>query len=513
MKNYQFFRKKENYMWKNLTNLQSTLKISFKNITKKVMLIILVVLTTIQLAILVGWIINPWIKQQPFPILIQTETRILRVLTPLSPYLLLTGIYFWLTKPLNQKIKAFKKLKEKIEKFKTYNLPTKKSALIVLVATILALTLALYPYHPNLNPDGKPIGVDVKHYVKYLREIITQPTITQAINQAFTETAEGQRGIHLTILYLVALLTETNIVNVAKFQLPFLIIFILLAIYPLTLEGYKNRLYASILTLFTASSHLLTIGVFAAFYSNLFALAFCYLYYTFLLKYSTQPSKKIFLAMLLTSTPTIFIHPWTWIMLILGVTFIYLLLQISRKNFSPKIKKKILPITLILAINITIDFVVKSIIFQATTGEIVAYKTLSTGLSLANLENFFTNLFMATRIFAGGAYSNPLILTLLILGVFSLNFQKNNYTQLILAWILAVSLIFPFSNSSIQSRLIFNLPLPILAVEGLFLLGTIIQKNKNSKLKTEVKLLFLLLTLTSFSYAFRYIINTIPILT
>lgn len=79
MKNYQFFRKKENYMWKNLTNLQSTLKISFKNITKKVMLIILVVLTTIQLAILVGWIINPWIKQQPFPILIQTETRILRV--------------------------------------------------------------------------------------------------------------------------------------------------------------------------------------------------------------------------------------------------------------------------------------------------------------------------------------------------------------------------------------------------------------------------------------------------
>lgn len=484
----------------------------FKSIIKKTVLIILIVLTIIQLTILVGWIIKPWIKTELLDNLIQTETWFLRFTTTITPTLFMVGIYTWLVKPLTKifrkKPKFFQKMVEKIKKFETLDLPVKKSTVIIFFAVCLGLVLTLYPYNPTINPEVKPIGVDAKRYIDFLHKLIIQPSISQAINQAFTTVDHGQRPLHLLILYFIALFTEANILDLVKFQLPFLILFTLFTVYFFTFEGLKNRFYASTITLFTASSYLVTVGVFAAFYSNLFALSFCYLFLTFLLKYSVKPLKKFFWLMLGTSIPIIFIHPWTWSML-MGITFIYPLLKFSRKNFSEKFKKEIFPVALILAINVFTDLAIKSLIFQTLTGGAIAYTTVTSNIEFANLKNFPSNLFMTIRIFSGGIYSNFLILFLSTLGIFSVGLHKDNFHQLLLAWILITSLIFPISNIVLQSRLIFNLPLQIFTVEGLFLLGALAQSGKNSKIRLEVKLLFLLLITASFSYAFRCVLNTV----
>ena len=178
-----------------------------------------------------------------------------------------------------------------------------------------------------------------------------------------------------------------------------------------------------------------------------------YLFLTLLLLFSKSPSTPRYGAMFALSVALFLTHPWTWV-LITAASLVFALSAWRETGHIIHLKA----ITGIITTGIVLDVLKSSLFATRTIAADLATKVPTVG----QVASFWTNLVDALLYTHRGILGNWLILGLGLISVFALRF-RDRFDRLLILWIGVSSLPFLLLDSYNQTRILYDLPLPVLA--------------------------------------------------
>jgi hypothetical protein len=471
-------------------------------------LAILTVVCGLPLAYWIAYIWNPQFSQDHSLIgLSELDAGIFHVYAPAYPILLLTMLYAWLLLIIGRAFKGYARLKIRCSKTLNTAYERNPSDNVLIrrlgLASILLLSMILpiIPYLPSINPEFKPVSVDIRFYSIWLGEMLSRDCWS-AVEYAFYGVENGNRPLYLLMLYS---LTSLGISKDAVLNFEALLTspFFTLAVYYTSKHLSRDSLYALLASLAAMLGFNMTVGMMAGLFAAWTALIPFYICVV-LTPSLTGESLKSLAIVLTSSIAMLYIHPWTWSLLITILT-LYLafstLQSLRKRNF--KLDKHLLAVL----IGNAIADVVKTLTYPSYGGLASSTRALSYSkfFGLEHLLNLPRSLQRLTVSYVDGLFFNPLHIALALIGVLSLSKKRDDISKLFVIWLAVVSLIFPFSNVGLQSHLLFATPFPILIAEGLWVLSRLLT-SFDSKLP---KLFIIFFIVSSLTYTVRALCNLI----
>ncbi len=439
----------------------------------------------------------------------EAEAGVYGVLMPFSPLLLMGFLYgrllvygvarirgskavgptvASLVGPVGRLVRSLRSvnLDEALESAKILQHPRLMLALAVASSAILAFM----PYRPDINASGSLVGIDSPLYQDWLSQMLSRP-FPDAIEYAFAEAALGSRPLFLIPLYLISLLQGIQPGQVVE-ALPIALGPILSATsFLFVRSGQGSERLAGLTAVLTAFSFNFTVGMWGGYYANWLALAEAYLFLTVLLSFPQYFSLPKFAALMGLSLAILLTHPWTWV-LVLTVSLVF---SISITKETKQHSYTWIMVTVILA-GLTVDFLKNWTFGPRTVAEDLATKTSIAGIH--ELVVAWPNIIDSLLFTHGGLLANSLLLALAVVPLVTLSFQ-DRFQRLLIIWILTAGIPLSFLDSYHQARMIYDLPMPILAALGLLLLVSPMGKGKSR----WPGLIILLTILFSANYALR----------
>jgi len=444
--------------------------------------VILIVLS-FQVLVLAILVFFPYL---PDPGLSNINNDTYFLLSPLSTVFLLELLYAWLlriaakeatrysstarsiihffSEPF-QKVLASLRTRSLSEYAQTFKILSRPRLLLV-ISLASSVLLAFVPYRPDLNPNGILVGVDSPTYVTWISQMLARP-VPQALQYSFVEGLDGSRPLLLILLYTVASLgvSPSQIIE----YLPMLLAPLLaLSTYVFVRFGQGNASFAGLTALFTPFSFYLPVGLWGGYYANMAALVFAYLFLTVLLLFSKSPSATKYAAMFALSVALFLTHPWTWVLI--ATTAMMFTLTLWRET---QLLVHLKSIAGILIAGVALD-VLKSTIFA--TRSVAA--DLATKLpTSADASSFWVKLVDGLLYTHSGLLASWIILGVGLFACFALRF-KDWFERLALLWVATASIPFLILDSYNQTRIVYDLPIPVLmATALLFFLPVLGTKN------------------------------------
>jgi hypothetical protein len=472
-----------------------------------VLTIVTLCLVALGLSVLAVLAFFPYL---PDPGLSNLNMDVYVFLAPLSTVFLLGLLYIWLVKfatgevlrrstrfksfvqflsvPFRNLLSSLKtvSLSDSARMFKTLSYPR----LMLGISLLASVLLAFVPYRPDLNPNGVLVGIDSPTYVGWINQMLQRPLL-QALQHSFVEGLDGSRPFLLIPLYLVA---STGISpNLIIEYLPMLLAPLLsLSSYIFVRYGQGSANLAGLTALFTSTSFYITVGIWGGYYANMLGMIEAYLFLTLLLLFSKSPSTPRYGAMFALSVALFLTHPWTWI-LITAASVIFALSVWKETGHSIHLKSVIGIITA----GIVLDLLKSSLFGTRTVAADLATKVPTVG----QVASFWTNLVDALLYTHGGILGNWLVLGIGLLSVFALRFG-DRFERLLILWVGVSSLPFLLLDSYHQARILYDLPIPVLAsIALLFVLPQMGTRNIRWS-----GLLIILLLILSANYALQSIL-------
>jgi len=418
---------------------------------------------------------------------IHVETEISNIAYPATAYLMLLLFYSWAWKPLA------KKLKEKVTKseslrnvwpkrqpstmaelpaFKeesvrggrySIRLGRTKSILIVGCAIAIGGFLALGPY----ISQSRFVGVDTKTY----DTLLSQMTDLEAARKIILEDeAAGPKATYFMLLYLIKALTGLPSPTVVKIAAVIPASLLPISAYLLLRCATGKDSLAALSSLGAPLSFSTTVGMLAGVYANWLALSFILLSFTLLIKASSQNSRKILLASILTSTLVLVTHVLSWIVFI-AVLFFYSFASFLAFRFWKQTEAKIdltFSLTILLANGALVLLLLYSRNLSASTAllYIQTYSDIPI-VSASSLLKFPVHLSRTLIEYVGGFYASPLVYFLAIVGALQGSFRRS-FERLLYSWLIPTSIIFPLITSLDQWRIPYLMPIQILTGFGVY---------------------------------------------
>ncbi len=446
----------------------------------------------------------------PDPGLSNLNTEFYLLISPLSTVFLLGLLYAWLVKlgtraavrrsvafksflqflsvPFRNLISSVRSvsLSDAARGFKILSHPK----LMLAISLFISSLLSFVPYRPDLNPSGTLVGIDSQTYVSWINQMLQRP-LPQALQYSFVEGLDGSRPLLLIPLYLVA---STGISPSLIIEyLPMLLAPLLsLSTYIFVRFGQGSASLAGLTALFTSTSFYITVGMWGGYYANMLGMIEAYLFLTFLLLFSKSPSTSRYGMMFALSVALFLTHPWTWILIAL-VCLIFAVSVWKETGHYIHLRSMIG----IIVTGIVLDVLKSSVFATRTVAADLATKVPNGG----QVVSFWTNLVDALFYTHGGILGNWLILGLGFLSVFALRF-RDSFERLLILWVGVASLPFLPLDSYHQARILYDLPIPVLAaVALLFFLSQIGTRN----IRWPGLLIVLLLVLSA-TYALQSIL-------
>jgi len=359
-------------------------------------------------------------------------------------------------------IKQFNKLKFNLKSELTTSpkLNSKTKILFLTLFIALSVFVVLIPHNPTINTENELVGADTLDYVELINDLKSYDG-GEFFYQVFVAHRSSDRPISMLFFHsLIAIFPDSpsQVID----HLP--IIFgpaLVLVVFFLTRELTSNDTTSLFASFVTAVTFHTLIGVYAGFYANWLALIIGYLSFVFLIKFLKIPTKinYVFFSILLFFL--LFSHVHTWIILTIFM-IVFLAATYKLKFFK---KKNAVLILLIILASIAVD--VGKVTLTDSVGGIqqdIAIANTKTGT-----ENFIViwqNLLESIQVFAGGQFSNILILLLCVCWLVRSDFQS--IRDVFIGIFFSIAL-FPllFGNDVIQSRVLYNIPFQIPAAIGL----------------------------------------------
>src|SRR5438445_3003363 len=436
--------------------------------------VILIVLS-FQVLVLAILVFFPYL---PDPGLSNINNDTYFLLSPLSTVFLLELLYAWLPRLVAREATRYsstarsivhffsepfqkvfasvraRSLSESAQTFKILSRPR----LLLIISLAVSILLAFVPYRPDLNPSGALVGVDSPTYVTWISLMLSKP-IAQALQYSFFEGLDGSRPLLLIILYMVASLgvSPSQIIE----YLPMILAPLLApSTYAFGRYGHGSANFAGLAALFTPITFYIPVGLWGGYYANMLALVFAYLFLTLLLLFSKSPSIPKYSAMFALSVALFLTHPWTWV-LIVTACLVFGLSLWRETHLSIHLKS----IAGIILAGVALD-VLKSTLFATRT---VAADLATKLPTSADPSAFWVNLVDGLLYTHSGLLASWIVLGVGLFACFALRY-KDWFERLVLLWVGVASIPFLLLDSYNQTRIVYDLPIPVLLATALMFL-------------------------------------------
>src|SRR3989441_3319097 len=436
-----------------------------------------------QVLVLVILAFFPYVPDPGFSSL---DTNIYAFLAPLSTIFLLGLLYAWLIRLGTREARHYSRRFEKLiqffsEPFQTLVSPVKTRSLsdsartfkilshprlLLAISLATSVLLALVPYRADLNPTGRLVGIDSPLYVTWINQMLARP-FPQALEYSFVEGLDGSRPLLLVLLYAIASLgvSPTQIIE----YLPAILAPLLaLSTYIFVRFGQGTKGLAGLTALFTPFSFYLTVGLWGGYYANMLALIFVFLFLTLLLTFSRSPTPRKYGLMFALSVALFLTHPWTWILIITAcLVFAFSLWRETHLTIHLK------SIAGIVIAGVALDVLKSTIFATPTVAADLATKLPNSGQA----SSFWVNLVDGLLYTHSGLLGNWIILGVGLFACFALRF-KDRFERLVLLWVAIASIPFLILDSYNQTRIVYDLPIPVLMATAMLCFLPLIGNRK-----------------------------------
>jgi hypothetical protein len=350
---------------------------------------------------------------------------------------------------------------------------------------VLSVTVAMYPYLPRVNPLGVNTGVDSPQYLLEFKQVEADPI------QAF-HVSGGSRPVLYILLFGFQKLTSLNAQDTIKWIPIVLNPLLVLSTFFLALEmmgNYRAALYAGF---FTAVGYSLSGGMYAYFLADVLTLSIILASLGFLLRLYRRGNRLDLVIASILGSLFVFTHPWTLDqyvapVAVIGVLVTYLYLRRGGDSLSPW------GLISYCGVIASAD-VVKVLLLSGSVDGVAALSTLSQGIT--STQMFWFDLVNSSRFILGGFLTSLPLLVLAVIGMWRIK-ERNLPNSLILLFVAMTSVVYLVGDVVVKSRLIYNLPIGILAAYGLVYLDDIIVDHRVKSLITGTLVIMLL------TYLFR----------
>jgi hypothetical protein len=337
---------------------------------------------------------------------------------------------------------------------------------LLIISLAASVLFAFIPYRPDLNPNGTLVGVDSPTYVRWIIQMLARP-VTQALQYAFVEGLDGSRPLLLVVLYTVASLGVSPL-QVIEYLPMVLAPLLALSTYAFVRYGHGSANFAGLTALFTPFTFYVPVGLWGGYYANMVALVLAYLFLTLLLLFSKSPSATKYCGMFALSVALFLTHPWTWVLIV--TTGLVFALSIWRETHLSIHLKSIAGIVIT---GVALD-VLKSTIFATRT---VAADLATKLPTSADPSAFWVNLVDGLLYTHSGLLGSWIILGVALFACFALRF-KDWFERLVLLWVGVASIPFLLLDSYNQTRIVYDLPIPVLMATALLFFLPLIRNKE-----------------------------------
>jgi len=182
----------------------------------------------------------------------------------------------------------------------------KVSAIIIVSSFVAALFTGYYNYAvAGVNNPGFP-GVDAPHYTKWLKETLNKNPV-----DALVYALGNDWFLYLVLQYLCFSVSGLSPEGFVTYSMPVLLTFLLMLSTFFLVRAGGSLLHASTAMLVTVFSFQVTVGVYAGFFANWFALTFVYIFYGLLMRVLKGKNCSPFLLVLsgISSVAVLYTHP------------------------------------------------------------------------------------------------------------------------------------------------------------------------------------------------------------
>jgi len=406
-------------------------------------------------------------------------STVFQALAPFSPLLIILILYSWVGRLISNLIKKldsnravsgrFSFLSRLLDRFPMSwdgkNIPLLSSPVVILaIGMASSCFLAFTPYRPDVNPTGTPVGADTATYIQWVNQMLQRP-FPDALAYAFSQASKGSRPLSLIFPYAMSSLFGVQGDFAIKFYPLFLAPLLVVSSFLFILLASGDKHTAGLVGLMTAFSFQFTVGMWAGYYANWLALAESYLLLGFLLRFTNSGSKGSFAGLVLLSLTLLFTHPWTWDLMIL-LSIIFMIERFLRSHDFRPFRLAIL----FVAINVVVDSI-KSFAIGGYGGGRAGLDVATSSLGFSQLLAFWpgvVDLFVQNY---DGLMADALVLGLALMVVWHSSGASDGFSRLLVWWIILASLPFPLLGSVLQTRIVYLLPIPVLASAAIIGIG------------------------------------------
>ncbi|MCX6656275.1 MAG: hypothetical protein NTY03_14310, partial [Candidatus Bathyarchaeota archaeon] len=307
----------------------------------------------------------------------------------------------------------------------------------------------------------------------------------------------GSRPIYYMLFLAFQRATSLDPLNAIRL-LPILLNPLLCAsVFFLTREVTRDSSAAIYAAFFTASGFALSAGMYGYWLADMLMLSIIFLSLAALLKALREKSRLFLVVAIALGSLFVFTHPWTFdqYMAAVGGAMILTLIQFRRGESTHEAKWLI-----IYCLVIAFTDVLKLLLLR---GSVEGFATLGFLFSsLTTPSTLWLDLLNSSRFYVGGYLTNMPLLTLAAVGL--VRARERTIPNLIL-WVLtgSTSFVYLIGDTVIKSRLLYNIPVGILAAYSLFYIDEL---QVDGKLK---KMLKAAIVVSLVSYLFRDLANLI----
>ena len=221
---------------------------------------------------------------------------------------------------------------------------------------------------------------------------------------------------------------------------------------------------AILTALLAAGSFATTVGIWASYYANWLALIEAYLFFgVFLRSIQSRSALRIVLQVAL-SMAILLTHPWTWI-LTTTVTGVFVVSQWKLSSFRNLVRST----SLVIGGSVAVELVKTLVLGAFGAPAAGTYLIGQTPNPFNNILSVWPNTVDAVILTYNGLLATTVMFGLALLYLLRLR-KIEDFQRLLLAWVLVTSALFPFFSGYLQSRLLYDIPLPVLSAGGLMMI-------------------------------------------
>ena len=449
---------------------------------------LLAILFVVEAGSLLHWLVFvPLGLQDPFQAVTSLEQSLFYLAAQLSPFYMMAFTSAGIGVPLYHMLRGPPGREAASQDRSTAR---NQEYLALVLTMLLSVAVAVYPYLSKVNPMQLNPGVDITDYLADYYRIAADPS------RIFTAMG-GSRPVYYMVFLAFQRATSLDSLNAIQL-LPMLLNPLLCAsAFLLTRELTRDDSTATYAAFFTASGFTLSAGMYSYWLADMLMLSIIFLSLATLTKALRERSRFHLVAAIALGSLFVFTHPWTFVQYMAAVGGAVILTLIHLRSGESTHEAKWL---IIYCLVVASTDVLKLLLLR---GSVEGFATL--GFMVTNLTTpttFWLELLNSSRFYIGGYLTNMPLLTLTAIG---LSRARERTVPNLILWVLvgATSLVYLIGNTVIKSRLLYNIPVGILAAYGV---SYIDELQIDGRLKKMLKAAIIASLL---SYLFRDMANLI----